>query len=150
MPHSLCHTDTTIVATVLQYMPAYMIVSSWWGDASRHPPLDPPLDGTDIISSYRCDFYRGSQTPECITSKLFTLKCVFKLISQSILNAERSNSGFLICGYIRVCSRLLLDLVIKTCVMFEAPETLMQASCLQLVRVNGVRAHQKMIESSHM
>jgi hypothetical protein len=39
MPHSLCHTDTTTVAPVLQYMPAYMIVSSWWG--GMHPGIPP-------------------------------------------------------------------------------------------------------------
>jgi hypothetical protein len=70
-------------------------------------------------------------------SKLFTLKCVFKLISQLILNTERSYSGLLIFGYIRGCLRLLLNLL--KFVVFEAPETLVQAiSCLQLVII-GLR-----------
>jgi hypothetical protein len=47
---------------------------------------------------------------------LFTLKSVFKPISQLILNTERSCSGLLICG----CLRLLLNLL--KLVMFEAPE----------------------------
>jgi hypothetical protein len=65
------------------------------------------------------------------------LNCVFKLISQLILNIERIYSGLLIRGYIRVGLRLLLNLL--KLVMFEAPETLVQASCLQLIRVDGVR-----------
>jgi hypothetical protein len=71
--------------------------------------------------------------------KIVYVKMCFKLISQLILNTERSYSGLLICGYIRGCLRLLLNLL--KLVVFEAPETLVQAiSCLQLVRVDGVRA----------
>ena len=56
----------------------------------------------------------------------------FMLICQLILNTERSYSELLIFGYIRGCLRLLLNLL--KLVVFEAPETLVQAiSCLQLV-----------------
>jgi hypothetical protein len=66
----------------------------------------------------------GGCAPEKI-SKFFTLKCVFKLISHSVLNTERSYSGLLIFGYICGCLWLLLNLL--KLVMFEAPETLVQA-----------------------
>jgi hypothetical protein len=49
------------------------------------------------ITPYRWGF--GGCAPDKI-SKFFTLKCVFKLISQSILNTERSYSWLLIFGYI--------------------------------------------------
>jgi hypothetical protein len=73
-----------------------------------------------------------------VISILFGFKCVFKPISQLILNTERIYSELLICGYIRGYLRLLLNLL--KLVTFDAPETLVQASsCLQLVKVDGVR-----------
>jgi hypothetical protein len=43
--------------------------------------------------------------------KLFTMRCFSELIFKLILNTERSYTGLLICGYIRGCKRLLLNLL---------------------------------------
>lgn len=55
-------------------------------------------------------------------SQLITFKSVFKLSSQLILNTECNYSVFVICGYMRGCKLLLLNLL--KFVIFETPESL--------------------------